>query len=59
VKTLETKQAGFEQTIAQLKSENDDLHQTQAQQSKTINTLKTAIQSSLDSLGTNCDDRSQ
>ena len=54
------KQEELQQALVQLKSENgslkfqnDRLQKTQAQQSKTIQTLKSAIQSSLDSLDAN------
>ena len=48
------KQVELEQQLTQLRSENSQFQQTQIQQSKTIHTLKTTIQSSLDSLDANC-----
>ena len=50
------KQVNLEPMVTQLKSENDELQKIQVQQSKVINTLRSAIQSSLDSLTTNCGD---
>ena len=48
------KQTELDQKLSQLKSENERLQQIQTQQSKTIKTLKSTIQSSLDSLNSNC-----
>ncbi len=50
-------QEAFEQELSQLKADNEELQKTQAQQSKTILTLKSTIKSSLDSLDPSCSDK--